>query len=159
MPKSKRPPYTVIRDTREQAGWLFPAQEPNCLGTVPGTLKTGDYSLKGYEKIFTIERKGSVAEFAQNVCQKRFERELQRLDNFEYPFIVLEFTMADIIEWPQSSGLGPAIIKKLRLSPQFLLKRLNEFQLQYKTKIMLVGGYGRFVASSLFKRICEVCPA
>lgn len=146
--------YTVVRDTREQKGWEFPAGE-HCGGTEVDTLPTGDYSLRGYEKIFVIERKGCVAEFAQNVVQGRFERELKRMQEFEHPFMILEFTMNDIVNWPITADLPKRVLEKLRITPQFLLKRFNDFQVQYKTRIILAGQHGRYEASSLFKRICE----
>jgi ERCC4 domain len=148
--------YTVVRDTREQKnnGWLFPASD-SCTGTEIDTLPTGDYTLRGYETVFVIERKGSIAEFAQNVVQGRFERELTRMQEFEHPFMVLEFEVDDIVNWPKTAGLPKRVIDKLRITPQFLLKRFNDFQVKYKTKIITAGANGRYEASSLFKRICE----
>src|SRR5688572_9057132 len=67
--KSASPPlYTVIRDTREQKGWIFEANA-YCEGTVIETMKTGDYTLRGLEDRFVVERKRNVAEFAQNILQ------------------------------------------------------------------------------------------
>jgi hypothetical protein len=40
--------FTVIRDSREQNGWTFLARA-RCQGTEVGTLKTGDYAIKGLE--------------------------------------------------------------------------------------------------------------
>ncbi|MBY0525588.1 MAG: ERCC4 domain-containing protein [Gemmataceae bacterium] len=155
--KTTPTPYTVVRDTREKEGWTFPAGGL-CQGTVVGTLRTGDYSLKGYEKLFVIERKGSIGEFARNIVQSRFDRELVRLESFAHPFMVLEFTMEDIVLFPQNANLPDYVIKRLRISPQFIMKRLNDFQVKYRTHIILAGKYGRHVSSSLFKRITEQCP-
>ena len=61
----KTPPFTVIKDTREQDGWTFERFDTRyhtCTGMVLQKLETGDYSLKGMENIFCVERKGSVAE-------------------------------------------------------------------------------------------------
>jgi hypothetical protein len=146
--------YTVLKDTREQHGWDFRSSK-NCSGMECVTLPTGDYSLAGYEHIFTIERKGSTGEFAQNVLEKRFDNELERLEFFQYPFIILEFDMKDILNFPVGSGIPPKLWPNLKMNPFFLLKRLVDFQMKYKTKIILAGKNGQDVASSIFKRIIE----
>ena len=155
--KKTKPPltYTVVRDTREQQGWQFPVSD-RCLGTVPGTLKTGDYSLAGYEDRFVIERKGSAAEFAQNVFQARFHRELDRLDRFAHAYVFLEFTFEEVVGFPVNSGIPPSRWKRLRTTPQLFLCKLHELQLAHPTvRFWAVGARGREVASSLFKRIVE----
>src|SRR5215210_7578524 len=73
--------YTVLRDTREQQGWIF-EQGKLCNGTISKALKTGDYTLVGFESILCVERKKNVAEFAKNIIEKRFENELTRMEAF-----------------------------------------------------------------------------
>lgn len=145
---------SVIRDTREQNGWVFEESE-RCAGTIVDTLQTGDYTLKGFEELLRIERKGSIAEFASNVTQARFERELERLEDFPLAFLILEFDMADIALFPASAKLPPKALKNIKITAQFIMKRLMEFQVKYKTKVLLTGGRGKEVASSLFKRVIE----
>ena len=149
--------YKVIRDTREKPGygWDFPETD-NCAGTIIRGLKTADYSLCGLEGVLAIERKANTAEFAQNMLQKRFERELKRLDDFKHPFMILEFTVEDIMTFPINSGVPKNVWSKLRVSKWFILKRLIDFQLNYKTKIILAGKHGREVAASIFKRMAEL---
>jgi ERCC4-type nuclease len=151
-------PYTVLRDTREQAGWTFPKSD-RCAGTHEATLKTGDYTLAGWEGRLAVERKGSPAELAANLFQPRFERELARLDAFEHPYLFLEFTADDVVRFPFNSGIPPARWRSLRVTPQLFLKRLHEAQLDHPTlRVWFVGGRGREVASSLFKRLTERGP-
>ena len=138
--------FTVCVDTREKDGWTFP-------NMVIKTLKTGDYSIEGYEDIFVIERKGCIGEFCKNLVQKRFERELQRLESYAHPFIFLEFDFDKIMLFPEGSGIPRRVWPHLRVNPKFLLKRLSELQLKYKTKILFVGDYGKQMAISLFYRI------
>jgi hypothetical protein len=152
--KAAPPPYTVIRDTREQRGWIFEAT-PYCEGTVIETLKTGDYTLRGLEKIFVVERKQSVAEFAKNMLETRFEREMVRLEGFAQAFIVCEFTMDDVQRWPLGSGLPAQARASMKISKYFIMKRLMDFHVQYKTKFIFAGIHGKEVMSSLFKRINE----
>jgi hypothetical protein len=146
--------YKVIRDTREQNGWTFMAGKA-CEGTISGTLKTGDYSIEGYQDILTLERKGSIAELATNLVEDRFERELERMESFKYAFMILEFSMDDLIKYPKGSGIPSYQMKSVKLNPFFLLKRLVEIELKYKVKILFCENHGQAVASSIFKRVIE----
>jgi len=146
--------YKVIKDTREQLGWEF-NPSPSCEGMTIATLKTGDYSLEGFEDKFVIERKGDLSEFSMNITQKRFHSELERLESFELPFVILEFTMEDIYKFPQSTQIPPSKYQLIKITPQFIVKALLDIEVQFKTKIILAGKFGREVASSLFKRVCE----
>lgn len=154
--------YRVLKDTREQEGWDF-AAGAHCLGTSPATLKTGDYTLAGYEDVLSVERKRSTGELAGNVLEARFERELERLDDFKYPFLVLEFDLADVASFPANSGIPRPRWKHLRVTPRFLMARLNEYQVNHKVRILFVGRHGREFCSSLFKRVTEAekrpCPS
>lgn len=153
--KNNGPLYMVIKDTREQRGWDFPAS-PSCAGTELATLPTGDYTLVGYQNLFVIERKRNMAEFCMNLFDKRFDRELERLDDFPYPYLILEFTMREIINFPVGSNIPENKWAGLRITPQVLLKRFHEVQIQHPTlRVILAGVNGREVASSLFKRIVE----
>ena len=147
--------YTVIRDTREQEGWSFDASQ-SCVGTVSEKLDTGDYSLSGYEDILAVERKGGIGEFAKNVVQDRFEKELQRMEDIKHTYIILEFNMDDLIKYPASLKLNYYQKKKIRLRGSFILKRVIEFSILYKTQILFCGDYGKQVADSIFKRIIEI---
>lgn len=152
-------PYLVLRDTREQTGWDFPAKAP-CLGTREATLKTGDYTLEGYEGVLAVERKRSTGEIAANLVEGRFWRELERLDAFAHPYLVCEFTLADVLAFPHESGIPRPRWRSLRVSAQFLLKRLMELQVRHRTRVIFAGVNAREFLSSLFKRITEnVAPA
>lgn len=150
--------YVVLRDTREQKnkGWTWEKSE-HCDGTLDRALKTADYTLLGFEDIFVIERKGSVAEWAGNLTtnKKRFIKELERLQLFKYPFIFLEFTANDLLGYPYTSNIPPKKLKFIRVNGYLLLKTMFEFTLEYKIPIWFVGNKGKEFASSLFKRIVE----
>ena len=147
--------YRVIKDTREQLGWDF-APSSRCLGTSLGTLKTGDYTLEGFEDSFVIERKRNMGEFSANLTQKRWLKELDRLDEFAHAYLFLEFTWDDILEFPRGSGIPPFKWKYLKVRADFLAKTFLELQLAHPTlRVHFVGGRGKDVATSLFKRIFE----
>lgn len=156
MGKIYTKPYTVIRDSREQTDfWHFP-ESPWCLGTVKGTLKTGDYTLQGLENIFTIERKANTGEFSQNITEKRFLRELERLDYMPQAYLILEFTWEDIELFPHNSGIPSKFWPKLRVSGKFMRKRLIEIMSDYNVQILLVGDRGPEIAECIFRRMGEV---
>ena len=153
----KLPKVHVIRDTREQEQgdrWYFP-ESTLCAGTIDRTMKTADYTLEGFEDVFVIERKAGTAEIAQNICQDRFVRELERLEEFKYPFIIAGCTWEEVYAFPEHSGIPKSAWPKLRVTNHFMVKRLCEYQLRYKTKIILAGIHAQDVAKSLFKRILE----
>lgn len=156
MPVSQ---YTVIRDTREKPdhGWLW-AKSKYCQGTINKKLDQGDYAIDGYEDYMIIERKGSVSEWAGNlgVQWDRFERELERSRHIKNVWIVLEFDMRDIMNFPVGSGIPKRKWASLRFKGPFVLKRTLEIMSKYpNVSIVLAGGSGKEVASSIFKRTTE----
>lgn len=141
----------VVRDQQEKKNfWTF---EPSgiCLGTDVEKLPTGDYLLRGHEKGLVIERKGKLAEFATNISQPRFERELVRLEEFTHPFIILEFSMDELVRYPYSTDIPSYKWSKLRANWKYIMKRMIQLQLKYKTKIIFAGKNGKVIAEELFK--------
>ena len=151
----KQVKYNVIRDTREQQGWIFEAT-PYCTGTTIKTMKTGDYTLEGLENFFCVERKKNVSEFAKNILEARFERELVRLEVYPHAYIVCEFSLEDIMKWPLNSGIPKHKLPYVKITKQFILKRFLDIQTQYKVKFIMAGPYGKEVMSSLFKRVSSL---
>jgi len=82
---------TIVIDTREQKPYKFQHT------SVVGTLKSGDYSIKGYEKEFAIERK-SLADWAGSITQgrERFERELVRLSDYSFAAVIIETDLRSV---------------------------------------------------------------
>jgi hypothetical protein len=144
--------YLVLKDTREKeigAGWTFKSDSV-CMGTQIQKLDTGDYTLNGYEHILCIERKASVSEFARNIVEKRFEKELERMDEFSYSYILLEFTEKDIDIFPKGSGIPRRVQKYVRIKPKFIHYRIKEIMEQHKVKIILCGEHGKAIAQEIF---------
>lgn len=166
MPKKKPEPvkYLVLRDSGEHkgCGWQFEPTE-RCAGTEVRNLYTADYSLDGYydNKAFVIERKASVAEVTQNISSKEkwddFKQELERLEEFRWPFVICEFPFSLFKTFPVGSTIPKDRWDSIRVTPQFLLKRLEEIWLHFKTKWLFTDTpeLGREVASGLFKRVTE----
>lgn len=153
-PKKAKPSFTVVKDTREQLGWSFdPDPETGCLGTVVQGLATGDYSLAGYESVFTIERKAHTGEFSQNIVQERFENELRRLSAMPHPYVFLEFSAFDVDAFPATSTIPKSKWKYLRITSEFIWKRFVEMSGDYRVPLLLVGKCGPRLATTLFRWI------
>jgi ERCC4-type nuclease len=108
MPKRKLPPLTIIIDSREQLPYSFNDYNCNIIRT---SLKTGDYSIDGYDSEVAIERK-SKADLYQSFGRgrQRFEKEFHRLSGFSYAALVIEAGMQDILTPPPKTKMSPASV-------------------------------------------------
>lgn len=161
---ASRLPYTVLRDDREKRGhgWDFgPANDrdgtPLCRGTEICHLPTGDYTLRGFERVLCIERKATITEFVGSITNPAFGRELDRMAAFAEAFVILEFGLTQVMQWPESSRLSPSLRRKLPLQADgAVLGRLVELQLSHPTVHFLpVDFYGVETALCIFKRVIE----
>lgn len=155
MPKQPEP-YLVIRDQQEKANyWTFPAGG-RCLGTEVRHLRTGDYTLENYENVLTIERKRDSGEYSGWLFTSRCQKELQRMKDFQHPYVFLEFSFEDLIQYPVNSGIPRSKWDQLRLSPQGFVKAHHELRARFPhVRFEFVGRFGREAASSLFKRVVD----
>lgn len=104
--KFKFEDYTIIIDTREQRPWNFEGIRDMC---ELGTLKTGDYSLKGYENCIAVERK-SLADFVGSIGKnrKRFMAELERASKIKHFCVIVEGSWFDLFTGNYRSHIIPA---------------------------------------------------
>ena len=124
-------PCTVVIDTREQAPYSFahiPADAHQGEGllairTEVRTLRSGAYSLAGYEHRVAVERK-SKADLFGTVGQgrERFERELARLNGMQFACVVVE------AEWSEVMGDPP---RHTRLSPKTIFRSVLAWQQRF----------------------------
>lgn len=155
------PDYHVIKDTREQQGYFFGVYE-SCLGTIDEKLDTGDYTIKGLEDKICIERKASVEELAINLGQKKhaFLNEIERMKGHEHKFLILEFSLDEMLDFPNKSRIPQSQKDKytVKISGKYMLKMLNEFQLYNGVHVLFCGSkYNAFkLVSSLLKRLNEM---
>tara|TARA_R110002020_G_scaffold133090_3_gene297017 strand:+ start:3824 stop:4279 length:456 start_codon:yes stop_codon:yes gene_type:complete len=129
----------IIQDTREQNPFSFAFYD--CETTI-ATLKTGDYTLQGYEEVIAIERKKSTSELATNLgkYKDRFEREMERLSKFDHKYIVCEFTEADLLQFPKNSSIPKRIVKYIRMNGKFMRKQLYKYEDEYGVQIIFCDG-------------------
>jgi len=158
--------YKVKVDTQEKVDfWMF-SPSNRCSGSIRTHLPTGDYTLEGYEKKFVIERKANTGEFATNINEKRFKKELERLQKFDYPHIICEFTWDDVYSFPKNSGIPQYLWKdgeivrnlwnNLKVTSHYIAKAIAQIQLKYGVHVHLCGDHGKMLASNLFKRVMEL---
>lgn len=150
--------YTVVVDTREKAAYTFKEYD-NCAGMVRKKLDTGDYSIEGLENILCIERKATVQEIANNIVENnhRFDREIERMNTYKHKYIICEFSISDLINFPESSDLPKSIKDKIKVTGKFLLKRLMEFQINHDVHVVFCGNKDNafYFVASLMKRFSE----
>lgn len=108
----------IAIDTREQLPFDFKNYTDNIHIM---TLNTGDYSLAGYEKNITIERK-SIGDLAScmTVGRERFCRELERMKDFESAAVIVEQPLNLITNGHYRSSLNPVSFEQSILS--FIIK-------------------------------------
>lgn len=159
MPK-KFKELTIIRDTREQEGWIFDAEDKKpgyhkIIGTEETKLDTGDYSIKGLEDVFTIERKAHATELFMNYTPKshkeRFEREMERMSEIKHKYIIVESTLNKDI-------LSLSIPQMHRTVPyKAVVAWLFELQIKYGFHIIWAGDAGKRVARMIIEKVAREC--
>ena len=119
----------IVIDTREQRPWSFPPD----VAVEVGTLKTGDYALKGDEDNFAIERK-SGDDFLGTISTgwPRFCRELKRMDEacYQAKIVIVETDFETFCFRTRQGMILPPDHLHIRCSPQFVMKRTAELTMR-----------------------------
>jgi hypothetical protein len=123
--------FTIIIDTREQQPWTFDEHV-----TANKKLDAGDYSIEGLQEIFAIERKKSINEVANNIVEPRFKDAIARLAQCKYSFLLLEFGMTEVLNYPVGSNLPKRLWDKIKITPAFLMKNILDWQLKHNIKVI-----------------------
>lgn len=107
----------VVVDTREQSPLPF----VNCPSET-GTLATGDYSVRGFEDEFTVERK-SLDDLVGSCTfeRERFERELVRMRGYTFRRLLIVGTVEDV----------EAHRYRSRAEPKAVLASITAFEVRY----------------------------
>lgn len=150
--------YKIIRDTQEKVNtWNF-IKSKYCDGTIDESLWTGDYTIQGMENIFSIERKASTGEIAGNVWTKQFLNELKRADKLKHFWVICEFSLKDILNFPYNSGIPKRIWPRLKVNATLILKKIIEFETNHNVKFIFAenGEVAKEAARAIFKRMIEM---
>jgi ERCC4-type nuclease len=122
--------FIIIQDTREKKPWEFKAT-----GSIEDVeikkLDTGDYSIKGMEDKFFIERKASVDELfvSLGVQWTRFQKEMERAKPYKYKYLVIEATMREIFRGSRYS----------KMTGKFIIARLLHIEQKYGVRTIFAG--------------------
>ena len=132
MAKAKEK-FTIIRDTREQAGkgWNFRASA-NCSGVEKKKLDVGDYTIKGLEDIVAVERKtlGDLwGTLGNHKNYQRFLREWDRAKDHKLKFLIVEGTLADV----------DAGYRWSRVKPNTIHAKLISLQVKHNVHVIFAG--------------------
>lgn len=121
------PSFTIIVDSREQKPWSFPQN----VQIKRAGLKSGDYSILGFEDRIAIERK-SLIDLYNTVGQgrARFERELERLAELDHAAIVIEATWYQIVRQPPERSL---------MNPKSVIASLEAWEQRYRIPVHAYG--------------------
>ena len=130
----KHDEFTIIVDTREQLPWEFGNHT-----TSRTKLDTGDYSIEGLEHLLAIERKQSVSEIANNITEKRFPGFLERLSSIPHRFMLFEFDLDDVYNFPVGSEIPKSKWDKLKVTNNYILKHLSLINIRYNIHTIFCG--------------------
>lgn len=159
MPRKVLPSYTIIRDSREKAGhgWFWEKnmnpkrRPPKCDGTITQSLKTGDYSLQGYEDILCVERKESYAELWMNYAERdRFQAEMERLSTIKHKMVVIESVLTrEIFDLspPQYKTCAPG---------RAMIRWLMNITAKYGVPFIPAGACGKYLTQQFFEEVVRV---
>ena len=119
----------IVYDTREQRPLSFKRYK-KVDGTSRITLKTGDYSVRGYEDKISIERKSAIDLFGTlGKGSERFKKELLRARDLDFFGMVIESPYDEI----RDKTFKNAFRSKMR--GDVILKRLHTMMVKYRMHV------------------------
>lgn len=136
----------IIRDTRETTGWSF---DDKCT-IIDEALPCGDYALQDSISIL-IERKATASELATNLGKKwkQFQTEFDKAKIYENRYIVMEFSLDDMLSYPDNSDVPEhkkyrinkqgRKVKSIKMTGKFMAMRLQELRDKYDIIIIFAG--------------------
>ena len=113
----------IVIDTREIQPLKFTRLE-----AVAGTLYTGDYSIRGLEDQFAVERKSidDTASCCASGNRDRFEHELHRLRGYQFKRLLIIGSREQIAAGRYHS----------RIAPKAVLATLGAFEIRYSIPLV-----------------------
>lgn len=126
----------ILQDTREKMPWDFTPYE-FCTAQTVQKLSAGDYVIDG-SNIIVIDRKHRVSELATNLVKyrDRFERELERMQEYTYRYILCEFTYRQLLLFPKGAGMSKYMEKKVRAKGKYLAYCTHRLSEQYNVEFI-----------------------
>lgn len=126
--------FTIVRDTREQKPLSF---EHDPVEVVDDTLETGDYSVRGYEDTFAIERKsGDDLCLSLGSDRERFEAEMVRSTKLDEFKIMIECPRHWFYDY-LGEGESPHVYSAM--SPNAIVATIDSWEDKYDTRFRWAG--------------------
>ena len=112
----------ILIDSREKKPYSFNSITPPPITHIR-TLKTGDYSLSGLSDKITVERKSLTDAFGTfGRGRKRFIKELERMQTYDFAAVIIESSWLNIIRNPPPRS---------RLNPKTIHASVVAWQIRY----------------------------
>lgn len=126
--KAPGTPLTILIDTREQT----PLSMPRGFLSERTKLNTGDYSIKGFERSFAVERK-SLQDLVQTIIRERerFEYELLRLMQYQFKRVLVEASYDAVAEVESYDFC--------LVNPKSIVASVNAFEVRYGVPFIFAG--------------------
>lgn len=105
----------VVIDTREQDPLWLPKPMKDLIVT-RGTLSNGDYSIKGMEGAFAVERKRSDLFAYLTSEREKTKAKLERFRGYEFKALVIEFEECELFMPHMFTEISPEVIRQSLVS-------------------------------------------
>ena len=153
------PDFDILVDDREKMPWNLAKNCKYIQHSTVARLLVGDYTIVGLEDRLCIERKRTATEFANNVFDKNFRLELERMQKFLYRFIIFEFDLQNIIDFPAGSSIPAEKLAQVRVTGQYMMRFISEIETVYHIPVLICGSESnaRFMVANIMRRVAEEC--
>jgi len=105
----------VVVDTREQNPLWLPKPMKD-LVIMRGTLSNGDYSIRGFEDKFAVERKQNDIFAYLTSERKKTKEKLERLMRYDFKALVIEFEEDELYMPHFYTDISPEVIRQSLIS-------------------------------------------
>ncbi len=154
---------SILVDSREKRPWDFFGDD-DFEQVITQKLDAGDYSLLEPSGLIIIERKASADELFLNFSKKsekeRFYREVERLKQYQYRFIVIEQTLEELM----NSGSYYVNKRQRKFSPYMppavVLNTLIDLMINHNIHVIFASHKGQSITKKLllgaFKNVSKI---
>jgi len=102
--------FVLVQDTREQHGLFY--RPPKGLVICSGTLHDGDYSIRGFENVFAVERKGITDLLPYcSTDHDKTKAKMERFRKMEFVGLVIEHKESEILKHQLFSRVHPEVVR------------------------------------------------
>ena len=115
-PKEIPTDMVVIIDTREQQkNPLFLPRPPKGLTVVRDKLDVGDYSIRGFENKFMVEKKNindlfsSIGSSKEN--HEQFRARVEKMSHAEFSALIVQASEERLLDWQWFTKVHPATVR------------------------------------------------